>query len=304
MVVDVCANRLTNWTDYVRDPERKTNLSSNEYETLKAKLNLNYRECFLLLNESFKELIEVGGFSAVDETIWAFKGLSAYSVYMERKPKDFGLRFYPWCFELTLLKRPVCYHVIPDLCTPHLTAAQIMEEIKGLWPAPHSKTEMSADSLFTTLGWIQSNPEFPITMAMAKGKIENLIPIMTKGLTVHEYRVFSKGDILLSIWMDNNLVISASNMFTFEDSPEKAPHINDIRNPKPYLSFDAVERLENFRTDDLKSLNQRIGLPMSGNKTQLAFRIAGRTPPQPISNELTLKILRIHQKLFDAEWLN
>jgi hypothetical protein len=127
---------------------------------------------------------------------------------------------------------------------------------------------------------------------------------MTKGLTVHEYRVFSKGDILLSIWMDNNLVISASNMFTFEDSPEKAPHINDIRNPKPYLSFDAVERLENFRTDDLKSLNQRIGLPMSGNKTQLAFRIAGRTPPQPISNELTLKILRIHQKLFDAEWLN
>jgi hypothetical protein len=91
---------------------------------------------------------------------------------MERKPKDFGLRFYPWCFELTLLKRPVCYHVIPDLCTPHLTAAQIMEEIKGLWPAPHSKTEMSADSLFTTLGWIQSNPEFPITMAMAKGKIE------------------------------------------------------------------------------------------------------------------------------------
>jgi len=59
MVVDVCANRLTNWTDYVRDPERKTNLSSNEYETLKAKLNLNYRECFLLLNESFKELIEV-----------------------------------------------------------------------------------------------------------------------------------------------------------------------------------------------------------------------------------------------------
>jgi len=199
MIVDVCANRLTNWTDYVRDPDRNTNLSSNEYEILKTKLNLNYRECFLLLNEAFKELIEVGGFSAVDETIWAFKGLSAYTVYMDRKPKDFGLRFYPWCFELTLLKRPVCYHVIPDLCTPHLTAAQIMEEIKELWPTPHSKTEMSADSYFTSLGWIESHPDLPVTLAMAKGRIENLIPIFSKDLTVHEYRVFSEGDIMLSI---------------------------------------------------------------------------------------------------------
>jgi len=59
MIVDACTNRLTNWTDYVRDPDRNTNLSSNEYEILKTKLNLNYRECFLLLNEAFKELIEV-----------------------------------------------------------------------------------------------------------------------------------------------------------------------------------------------------------------------------------------------------
>jgi len=173
-----------------------------------------------------------------------------------------------------------------------------MEEIKELWPTPHSKTEMSADSYFTSLGWIESHPDLPVTLAMAKGRIENLIPIFSKDLTVHEYRVFSKGDIMLSIWMDNNMVISATNMFTYEDSPEKAPHRNDIRNSKPYLSFDAVERLEDFHTDDLKSLNHRIGLPMGknmhlffiqifvisvptnlknigGNKTQLAFRIAG-----------------------------
>jgi len=53
----------------------------------------------------------------------------------------------------------------------------------------------------------------------------------------------------------------------------------DLRPSLPTLSDDAIDRLNQFRVSDLQTLASTQGKSTSGNKVDLAYRIANRNPP-------------------------
>jgi len=53
----------------------------------------------------------------------------------------------------------------------------------------------------------------------------------------------------------------------------------DLRPSLPTLSDDAIDRLNQFRVSDLQTLASNQGKSTSGNKVDLAYRIANRNPP-------------------------
>jgi len=160
MIVCCCAERTENFTSYLRSPARlarKEGLTLRKYETMAKHITVNVVDAFNMLNTGLKVVIKIGGASAIDETIGYFKGWSQYSVFMDRKPKDEGLRWYPWCFALAFTGRVVCYHVFPDMVVPHLTPSQIMDSVDAIWPLNMPKISITADSYFTSLGWMEKS---------------------------------------------------------------------------------------------------------------------------------------------------
>jgi len=126
-------------------------------------------------------------------------------------------------FALACTGRVVCYHVFPDMVVPHLTPSQIMDSVDAIWPLNMPKISMTADSYFTSLGWMESHPQRQVTFAISKSKLEPIIKLFSGDLLLHQYRVFQKGDILLSLWQDNSLVICATNTYHVTNNGDGAP---------------------------------------------------------------------------------
>lgn len=79
---------------------------------------------------------------------------------------------------------------------------------------------------------------------------------MAKG----EYRIFSNGKVLLSIWASERLVKTVTTNFVLEENIIEMEEIEPIQST---MSLAAALAMKSIPRDDLQKLSQRLDLPIS-----------------------------------------
>lgn len=209
-VVEICGRRVQKKSTYFS--LATTTYSTHQWQKIRHHISsYNPRALFRLYNDGLRATIIVGGHGAHDENIWEFFGESSNSVVIPRKPHSTGIRGYLWCFTLTLSGRPVVIFVLPDIRTPCFTGTETLNILLKKWPTD-TMISTTADSFFCNLEWLRNHPSNPSTFAVPADHFP-FTDLMAKDLKWHEYRVFTNGRIILSFWLDNKLVITASSAF-------------------------------------------------------------------------------------------
>lgn len=167
-----------------------------------------------------------------------------------------------WCFFLGDTGRPVLYHMIPEMRIPPHTGSEILEAM--LQAKPQTTFSITADSWFTSLGFLKTHPDVPLIFALSKSKVETEVLIFGQDLRLHEYRVFTKGNLHISIWLDEALLICASNNFREQGQRGRGPFIGVDSDPvRPLLSESDVSKLEQLSSEGLSSLAGALGVRKS-----------------------------------------
>jgi hypothetical protein len=95
---------------------------------------------------------------------------------------------------------------------------------------PSTQIPITADSWFSNLGWLESSPT-PTTLAMKKKSHSPLFRVITHNLRPKEYRVFTNGKVVVSIFHSDQILKVASTAFTVvgDISPNlPSPHLVDL----------------------------------------------------------------------------
>jgi hypothetical protein len=177
-------------------------------------ISFDYLDLVQQYNGGLHSLLQVGGHCALDEQMWHFFGLSAFIQTLECKPSDStGLVAYLLCFELTHSGLPVVYHLLPALCTPIYTGTEIMDILTSQIP-PNTTYSLSANSHFGNIGWLEAHRNQHITVALTTNDTLGLGPLFSYNLPYRQYRVFSNGKVLFSVWKDNSVIFTLSSSFS------------------------------------------------------------------------------------------
>ena len=275
-IAECCGKQISEWKNYSRNQERK-GLSNNRFESFRKYLSVRHDVLYSKFNENLKSVIHVGGHSCIDETILPYTGDSPYVVVIPRKPKDTGIRLYLWCFGLTSTNNPVVYHIIPDIVLPHFTGTQIVESMIQVIPSQYDAT-VTLDSFFVDLNFVQAQ-DHKIIASLSSNHEQAMMELFQQDLKHHEYRVFSNDKVTVTLFLDNKMMVTCTNAVSFSDPEEGIRHGCNVSTTKPRLSIKGAQILQQLDLDDLKSLSKSCGVPSSGTKEQIAFRIAGRIPP-------------------------
>lgn len=288
MILDICGRQVHQFRDYVRDPERRVGLSANRYEDLKAHLDFNMEDLISAFNDSLKESIVVGGHGVVDESMLPWHGKSPFSITIPRKPKSTGLRMYVVCFPLASTGQPVAFHVIPDIRSPTYGGREVLDIVYDQLPADRILS-ITADSFFGNLNWMTTHQDRFLTLAIPKNSDPKLFELFSKDLAHHEFRSFAKGDLVVTLWLDESLVITASTRYKTkrpgESSREGSYRGIDFNSQREKLSLPTIHILEKLPQDQLEILAKKCGISTSGSRSDLAFRIGGRLPPRVTSGD-------------------
>ena len=142
---------------------------------------------------------------------------------------------------------------------------------------------VTVDSFFVGLSWVQNQPR-KIIASLSSNQEQKMMELFKKDLKHHEYRVFTDGNVTVTVFLDNKLMVTCTNAVTFSAINEGVRSGYDVSNLKPTLTVKGAEILKQIDSEDLKNLAKRCGLSSSGSKEQVVYRIAGRIPPSGLSN--------------------
>ena len=142
------------------------------------------------------------------------------------------------------------------------------------------------DCYFGDLGWLASK-SVPALCALNSSD-SPLIALFSHGLKHHEYRVFYNGQVMISLWQDNKLVVCGAN-FGSPSAFDGIPRLGfDGSTPRPRITAADTNLLAKLSLDGLKVICQLHGLSRSGKRLDMARRIGGRegilehkAPPPP-----------------------
>lgn len=262
-LVEMCGKRIHRQETYFTGSEAPS-YSYRQWKKIRQHLSgFNPKVLFSRFNDGLHAVVMIGGHGANDEAIWEYFGNSEHVVCIPRKPHSTGFRAYKWCFPLTLSGRPVVYHVLPDIRKPCYTGIETMDTLLKLWPSD-AKISTTADSFFCNLNWLRNHSE-PVTFAVPADNFP-YTQLFANNLRWHEYRVFTDGKIILTFWLDNKLVITASN--AFQAIPPAGGEANyrgvDCSDLQPHLSVAAIQKLNStFTLEELKALAARSSVSTS-----------------------------------------
>lgn len=157
-------------------------------------------------------------------------------------------------------------HVIPDIHTPVWTGTEVMNNAVALWPS-HGDDGIITDAWFGYLNWLKKNHNLFFTSAVNYGKYPGLFDVLSFGLKYHENRVFTNGDVIVSLFEDNDLMITASTMFSAA-SPinlDREGHYRGVNTSvlKPILSLTDIDSLQTLSLAGLQALANAQGLSAS-----------------------------------------
>jgi predicted lactoylglutathione lyase len=168
--------------------------------------------------------------------------------------------------------RPVCYHIIPDIRTPCFTGLEIMEAMKNVL---HSQIQLSitADSFFASIGWLRANQTLPVTFGLSSLDLGRLTELFSHNLEQNQNRVFTDEKVVVSVWIDNKVVMAASTAFTAEQNTQHEKSLQhmgvDTSGLIPILSESSARNLASvLSTKELKALAQKCGCSTGTHSTK------------------------------------
>lgn len=185
--------------------------------------------------------------------------------YEPRKPQPEGIKIYLWCFSTTKLNLPVCYKVFPDIRIPIYNKDEIIQTIKESWPKG-KKVTICTDSYFLGFSTLNSMVDHFGAFALPHTHDSKILDLFTHDIRHHENRVFFDGKFVISIWLDRNLMITASNYFKPGENSINPSFGIDVLEIKPIISVEGVKVLEGMPLEDLKSLCHELGRHSSNKK--------------------------------------
>lgn len=193
--------------------------------------------------------------------------------FLPRKPTPNGFRAFLLCARLAKSRRACVYAILPDICSPNLSAASVMQFMINALPCD-VQCSITADAWFSctpllerysSVRLLENYRPIPITFGLSVTDMGNLHDLFTYDLQPYESRLFYNGIIAFQAWEDNKMVITGSNAFTYT-APLPEGHrlgANCLSLP-PVLSIKgAIALEEHLDLADLKSLAQAIGVAVS-----------------------------------------
>jgi hypothetical protein len=90
----------TTFDQFVKNTQRK-GIKQRALDQFIHHLVFEPKLWFQKLNESIKQVVTKGGFAALDEMMWPWKGKHVAIVYIERKPHPLGFKVLSLCIQLS-----------------------------------------------------------------------------------------------------------------------------------------------------------------------------------------------------------
>ena len=153
------------------------------------------------------------------------------------------------------------YQFIPEITVKHLGGYQALDQFKTILP---KNISLTCDSSFGLKNWMEFNKHIPLTFAMNGNQGGGLWKLFSKDLRNNQYRTFSNGIILLTIYKGEGLMKIASTTLTIEEvnttmrNPFQSRETN-IQPPTMQLSDETIEILKEFPKEDLIKLVKTLG---------------------------------------------
>lgn len=266
MIVEVMGRRVHYLQTFVRGNERhKDGISTSKWERLHNLLAFDPKILLAFFNKGLQSIVKVGGEGTMDEMMLPWTASHEFVVTIERKPNERGLRIYVWTFYLTCSGHPIVYMVIPDTSVPFFTGTQIMDNVVA--NLPPRTVSVVTDSFFGNLEWLQANSAYNFTSAINFHHNTAQFTLLSHGLTYHQNRVFAYKDIVVSLFLDNNLMITASTVFQHQSPASTAltrlyRGIN-FSNIPPRLTIEDTLKLKTLSLNGLKALCKSLGYSAS-----------------------------------------
>jgi hypothetical protein len=268
--------RATTLKDLWVDCSQYGTLGQNRYKTLRKYLEFTYGSAFDIFNKDQRAQVKVGAEVAIDESSWPYHGPTDFHVFLPRKPEPNMIRAYTVAMPMSISNRPYCVGVLPDLRRPTYTDAEIFAWTEELLRdhrchpvcdcLDQTAVDWTADKFFGNLAHLEAHPNQRMTLAISAKRLGAIGLIGKLGLKRGESRVFSKGNVLLSVYVDNKVLWTVSNCFGLKDSLDpdlRYRGTNFVRNV-PSLSEHAFQNLLQWSADDLARLADRLSLSTSG----------------------------------------
>jgi hypothetical protein len=99
-------------------------------------------------------------------------------------------------------------------------------------------------------------------MALNAADNQGVVELFTHQLRIHQYRTFTNGNVIVTVWLDEDLVFTASSEFDTTPTIRSFLRGTDTSTPKERLSFESIKVLEErFSVEELKNLATVMGLP-------------------------------------------
>lgn len=255
MVLKCCCSSEVSLKEFLRMKER-VGLSERKWIRIVQHLDFDLEHVSTELSSTFHSAILLGEAAALDETILPWFGGDPAVKCIPRKPNGTGFKIFTICVQLTRTKRPFCVYFCMDVDSSAINVATILDQTKEILP---SWLTIIADSWFGSLGWMEKNSKLALTFAIQENQQSHIWDVFAHDLQQQQYRMFTNGKIILSVYKDASLVRTASTCFTAKPPRTEPPTIlQQIRLP-PRLSEAAMEKLRDFSLLDLQSLAYAVG---------------------------------------------
>ncbi len=238
-------------------------LSERRFYTINKLLNCANQEFYTVLNQSFKEPVNLSGFMSLDETMWVWKSDHPAVIHIPRKPKGQGMKIFTFCFKFTTTDLPYLVHFEPDLGRPGLLASDVLDIADQLF-ANFPNIAITTDAWFSRVTRMVGANHVLCTTSLGNDEEQELTRVGGWRLKMHEYRVFQCGQRVFTIYQDNDLMRTATTCFDVQPlnpavRPPQRAAAGVHRPLPPRLSVDAVAHLLKFDKPDLEVLASAFG---------------------------------------------
>lgn len=223
---------------------------------------------FDIVNKS----VQIGGNGALDEAMIVYLGKSDNVIHIPRKPHSTGLRYYVFCAILSATSRPVCYHVLPELRIPKYSPFDVLTDLYNNLPED-TRVSSTVDAYFGSVSWLMNHiDDSLVTMALNSARHLDMMELFGHQLQPHQYRTFTNERLMVTIWKDTKMLMTASNEFTFEPTGQITVTGIDTSNIQPLLSEGSIQVLHQQLTlEELQNLAKALGVSAGNFISQMLF---------------------------------
>jgi hypothetical protein len=265
-IIEVMGRRIHFLQAFVRGKERHGDgITVSKWEHLHRLLAFDTKVFFDLFNKGLQSIVKVGGEGTMDEMMLPWTAFHELVVTIERKPNERGVRVYVWTFYLTRSGHPIVFMVIPDIRIPFFTGTQVMDNVAANMP-PRTVSVVT-DAFFGNLEWLQAHSAYNYTSALNFHHNLADFTLLSHKLGYHQNRVFIYKDVVVSLFVDNNLMITASTVFQHQSLASAAltRHYRGINfaSTQPRLTLEDTLKLKVLSSDGLRALCKSLGYSAS-----------------------------------------